>query len=49
MKLNVCLFVDLEYMDIFFHLTEDVVINFWKKVPLDACFRRPKIVLTNNG
>ncbi|WAR03112.1 FACR1-like protein [Mya arenaria] len=28
---------------------EDVVMNFWKKVPLDACFRRPRITLTNNG
>ncbi|XP_045177320.1 fatty acyl-CoA reductase 1-like [Mercenaria mercenaria] len=28
---------------------EDVVINFWKRVPLDACFRRPRINLTNSG
>lgn len=28
---------------------EDVVMNVWKKVPLDACFRRPSITLTCNG
>lgn len=28
---------------------EDVVMKFWKKVPLDACFRRPRVSLTNSG
>lgn len=28
---------------------EDVVMKFWKKVPLDACFRRPRVAITNNG
>ncbi|OWF43207.1 fatty acyl-CoA reductase 1-like isoform X2 [Mizuhopecten yessoensis] len=28
---------------------EGVVMNFWKKVPLDSCFRRPKISLTMNS
>ncbi|XP_033752679.1 fatty acyl-CoA reductase 1-like isoform X1 [Pecten maximus] len=28
---------------------EGVVMNFWKKVPLDSCFRRPKIRVTMNS
>lgn len=28
---------------------EGVVMNFWKKVPLDSCFRRPKAALTSSG
>ncbi|KAJ8299133.1 hypothetical protein KUTeg_023193 [Tegillarca granosa] len=28
---------------------EPVIMNFWKKVPLDSCFRRPKVALTQNG
>ncbi|KAK3102570.1 hypothetical protein FSP39_012259 [Pinctada imbricata] len=28
---------------------EDVVMNFWKKVPLDSCFRRPNACMTYNG
>ncbi|KAK3603214.1 hypothetical protein CHS0354_036144 [Potamilus streckersoni] len=28
---------------------EDVVMNTFKKIPLDACFRRPKVAITNNG
>lgn len=27
---------------------EDIVMNVWKKVPLDACFRRPNVVITQN-
>ncbi|KAL5006269.1 hypothetical protein ScPMuIL_015075 [Solemya velum] len=28
---------------------ENVVTNFYKKIPLDACFRRPNVTITNNG
>ena len=28
---------------------ENVVMNFWKKVPLDSCFRRPKACMTKSG
>lgn len=34
---------------IIFLITEGVVMNFWKKVPLDSCFRRPKAALTSSG
>lgn len=28
---------------------ENVVMNFWKKVPLDSCFRRPKAPIAKSG